>query len=832
MKSHTKSLMIAALAGVASSCLIWQAAAAQATAPATQAAANNETSSVLPEVIITSRKREESLQKVPISVDVVTGQSLVQNQVTDFYDLQKMTPSLVVTSYQGLQNNFAIRGVGTAVYGIQLEQSVGMVVDDVPIALPNLYSLEAFDMQRIEVLDGPQGMLFGKNASAGLMNIVTNDPVLNRYEVIGHAEYGHMDDTPGAGNRYHFDAAVNIPLGDTAALRLTGFWRHDDEIMANTNPAQSGAFLGQEQGGIRGKLLWEPNSKLKVLISGDYTHVDGPGSALLSYRYAPAGSTLAALNTAAGITPGPDNLDFASAGKSGNISDLYGLSLKASYDLGGGYTVTDVTAYRHFSSQVLADNDLLPESIGLDNLIQSEQPPATQQQVSEELRFNSPSSGRLTYQGGVFYQNYSSDAFAQGRTNLGFNIPGALENDLCVLDNLYGGSCPATLPPGYQSYSDSTSLTDLSSQSYAAFFEGQYKILDNLSWTLGGRYTNDQKSYHFQLVDLPDSFLCVGIFFPNGCNFYPSQNHYASVKAQNFSWRTSLDYTIQPNVMAYFTYGRGYKGPGFDTGEYGTASLPVALVKPEISQNYELGVKSTLLDHKLQLNAAVFYEIFTDFQTSAIVCQASAVPGGACTTTILNTNAGHLISRGVEAQFAYVPVAGLTINGGVTYLNAFYQDLYAGCYPNQPVGTGPGQCNNALWLEGVSNDSGNQLAQAPKWSLDLSARYDHPVANGWNGFIQGDVSYRTSFNFEPNDDPGTELSNFATVNGSLGVRTTDGRIGITVFARNLTDQRVPTFLYITGASVLLQGPSNSIGLLQSFSPDSFRQFGVQLDYRM
>lgn len=808
------------LAGAAVSCLSWQSAVAQTTPSGTDA-----TSDKIEEVIVTARKRSEDVQKVPISVDVVSNQELADHQVTDFYGLQKLTPSLVVTSFQGESNDFAIRGVGTSVFGIQVEQSVGLVVDDVPIALPSLYLLEPYDLQRIEVLDGPQGMLFGKNASAGLINVVTENPALGEMDFMAHGEYANMTSAPDGGNRYRFDAAGNFAVSDDAALRVMGYWLHDDEVVQNLNPAQSGNFLGKEQGGVRAKFLWEPSSRLQILVSSDYTHQDGPGAGLLTYRSAPAGTLLASLNAAAGVTPGPDNTSMASASLNASTVDLYGASLKASYDVGGGYTLTDVTAFRKEDAAGVGDATMLPESIGLDNLIQTLQP-SHQEQFSEELRFSSPTDQAFTWQAGLFYQSFGSHSFSEGRTDLGALIPGSLFNTVLATYCFLGAPYPCLLPPppGLKSYSDSTTLTNLYSRSYAAFAEGQYKLTDDLNLTLGGRFTDDRKSYFYQLTDLPDSLL----------NFYPSQTHAADQRAQNFSWRGSLDYTVLPDVMAYFTYGRGYKGPGFDTGEYANPAQPLALVKPEISDNYEVGVKSTFLHDTLRLNGALFYETFTDFQTSANACLPNPA-GGPCVTTIVNTNAGKLITDGVEGQFTYLPVEGLTLNGGVTYLNAYYEGLEAACYPNEPAGPGNGQCSNADWEApgAVSNDNKNQLTQAPKWSTDLTARYNQPaIWNGWNGFIQGDITYRSSYNFQTNDDPGTRVSGYAIFGASLGALSDDGHIGVTVFGKNLTDQRVPTFIFITGASVLLGDPYNKIGHVQEFSPDSFRQIGISLDYHM
>lgn len=836
------NLKVAALAGAAAISLFWQPASAQTTPSGTGA------SNQIEEVVVTARKREENLQKIPIAVTAVTAESLQQHQVTDYYSLQKLVPTLVVTGLQGQQDNFAIRGVGTAVFGVQVEQSVGLVIDDVPIGLPGLYMLEPYDLSRIEVLRGPQGMLFGKNASAGLIHIVTNDPDLDETEFDAHAEYRNMN-TPGGGNREKVDLAVNLPLSDDAALRATGYFLHDDQLLENVNSAEKNEFLGNEQGGIRAKLLWEPTARLKVVVSGDYTHQDGPGGSLESYRYSAPGSILLALNQAVGITPGPDNLKFASATRDSSSQDLYGASVNASYDVGGGYTLTDVVAYRHLSTATHADKSFLPGSLGLDDL---DPAPATsrESQFSNELRFSSPADQRLTYQVGLFYQEFHSFGEGIGATDLGITTPGTQFNTFCNLVPIFGGACPQPKPAGLVGYSDAFSSTTLNSFSYAAFGEGQYKITDDLSLTFGARYTKDRKNYDYLNVDLPDSFTCqtpafgplAGAVFVNGCNFYPSENHFGKAQADNISGRGSLDYTIAPDVMAYFSYGRGYKGPGFDTGQNAFAgSGPVLTVKPELSTNYELGLKSQFFDHRLQLNGDLFDDSFHNFQTQTFACDVppGSPAGTPCVTTLRTTNAGELKSKGADVELTAIPVDHLTLTGGVSYLDAQYHDLIVPCYPNQPVGplTTPGFCTSPIWALGQSNAEGNQLNQAPKWTTDLSLRYDMSLWSGWGGFIQGDMNYRTSFNFWPSEDPHTRLPASTIFDLSVGAKTDDDRIALTFFVKNLTDQRIPNFIYIAGEGQLVGDSTGALGAIrpsyvQEFSPDSFRQFGISLDYHL
>lgn len=899
IKRAPSTLKAAALAGAATSCLFWQSAladTAQAT-DATQSLASPVTA--LQEIIVTSRHREEDVQKVPITVSVVTAVDLAQHQVTDFYSLQELTPSLTVTSsVLSPSSNFSIRGVGTAINGVTVDQSVGLTVDDVSMGLPTLYYLEPYDMQRVEVLDGPQGMLFGKNASAGMINIVTNDPVIGKAEFTAHGEYGSLD-TASNGNRYRLDAAGDVPIGDTLALRLMGFWLHDPAVVNNVNPATQDSFLGQERYGLRAKVLWEPTSRLRVLLSGDYTNVVGPfPGGQTTIRRSPDGGLLQLVDAAIGITGSPTNTSvYEALNITKSRNEIFGTSLKISYDLGGGYTLTNIASYRHQDGTGLASGGgWLPADAEGVNPNQPLPAPGHQDQTTEELRFTSPADQRLTYQGGFFYQQFDSvtpPTFAT--SDIYALLPGSLFNGLLATGTPTSvvlcspGSPPYTFPAatcvlnpliaglfGATALSDAASYTDMNSRSYAAYLEGTFKITNALNVTLGGRYTNDFKSAQEGALIAPNNILA----------FYPAQAHSQTVTAQNFSWRGSVNYFVTPDIMTYFTYGRGYKGPGIDANgadESAVAGNPIGsagnpglrTLAPEISNNYELGLKTTLFDNRLRFDLSLYQENFSNFQTSNIVCQPTQ--GGGCTITIAVANAGQLETRGVEAQFTAVPIQGLTLSGGVSFMGTQYEGLTGQCYPGQRVvvdtfnksvctifssgnlaPANPGAATLAglaaahvipaatyadyvqylastptAWSLGYTDESGDPLQQAPPWSLNFSAHYDHPVWNGWSGFVQADLSYKSAYEFFPNANPLTNEPAFTIVNMSVGAHSNDGRLAVTLFVKNLTDQRVPTFVYQATLGTLLGDIyKNIFDMEQSFSTQSYRQIGVTLDYRM
>ena len=806
MRHIDRTLKAIALASASASCLIWQPAVAQTTGQQTAQAGGG---GQIEEVIVTARKREENLQKVPLAVSVSSGLDLQQHHITDVYGLQTLTPSLQVENEGGLTPgvaSFAIRGIGTAIYGPQVESSVGVVVDDVPLSRVALGTLELFDINNVQVLRGPQGMLFGKNAAAGLINIVTNNPELNTTDVIAHAEYGSMD-TPNAGNSARVDLGVNVAVTDDSALRVDGFFTHYDGFIKNVFIPQ---FFGENIGGLRAKYLWEPISTLKVLFAADYTLENGPGEAAGSNRSdTPFGGPglVRAIDQSLGITASPRNDLQASGDPNNSHFQVFGASMKVEYDLGDDYTLTNVAAYRARQSVQDVDVDVVPlNGYTNDNN-------ATQNQVTEELRLTSPADQRFTYQAGFFYLRHTANFGLRSTTDV-FDALGAP-------------------PPGYAFIGDWAQISSLHEESEAGYFEGQFKLLDSLRLTAGARYTHDTQDYGVSVINYPDGFLTqppAGASAPIGIG--PNATAANTNEKDNISYRAILDYDIAQDVMAYVSYAKGYKGPTFNGSIIFNPNPTVSKVNDEIPTDWEVGLKSTLLDDRLRLNLALFDEIFRGFQTQTIP------PGGIFVTV----NAGKLRSRGAELEATAIPLDGLTINGGLTYNHTEYVDLFVPCYVGQPGGPTSPPGPNGITAQGLcnytppgtnqqafytGNASGNQLADAPQWTETVTVRYEHPVWEGWNGFLQGNGYFRSPYNFTQFENPNTEVGASAIFGLSAGVQSDDGRYGASVFVRNLTDKRVPIFIS-AGIGTLLREQD----YFQQFGPDSFRTVGVTLDYHM
>jgi len=274
------------------------------------ASAGTETQT-LNEIIVTAQRRAENLKEVPLSVTVATAADLDANNFTDPAQLPYLVPSLQVTSYQATPGatNFSIRGIGTQSFSNLVEPSVATVIDGVVMGRPEMGVMSFSDLERVEVLSGPQGMLFGKNASAGLVNIVTTRPQLNETSFQVHSSFGELNAAQNP-NQFIARATANLPIGSTGAARITAFYSDTQPIIHDVY-ADTGHY-GQEQGGVRVKLLFEPTDRLSLYFSGDWTDSTGVGTGAFTARAGGPSSGLIPLYQAEGIVVGPKNVEVAS----------------------------------------------------------------------------------------------------------------------------------------------------------------------------------------------------------------------------------------------------------------------------------------------------------------------------------------------------------------------------------------------------------------------------------------------------------------------------------------------------------------------------------------
>lgn len=690
----------------------------------------------LEKIVVTAQRKAENLQDVPISVTAFTGANLTQRAFVDPSQLQYLAPSLLSTGNSGVAqgiNSYYIRGIGTQSFVPSIEYDVATSVDDVVFSRPELGISQLFDLDRVEVLSGPQGTLFGRNASAGLINEYTNKPTLNRLSGFVHAEAGSIN-TENSGYEGQLQGVLNVPITENSALRVSAFGNYISPLVKRLVSAPGQDLYALEGGGrIRYRLT--AGDQWDVIVSADYTKENGSGSAVYPFAYILPTSVIARSLGSAGIVAGPNNDEVAFGGPQSTDFHVGGVQVNATYTTSGGYTISNITAARFFSLSAIADIDQSPVNY-FDNTTARE----TETQYSEELRLTSPQNQKLTYQTGIYLF-----AGRYAKTNIVLEDKG-LPPPAAPFTALTGGS------------SESIENT----KSAAVYGEATYHVLPSLRLTAGGRETFDGNR-------MSSIGATRGVQIP----LYGQSTLTDHFNNSNFSYRLGVQYDVAPTVMAYYTFTRGYKAGGFNNATQ-VAQL-AARITQEIPIANEIGFKSTWLDRRLLFNFDLFHETFHGYQSLA----RSPVFGSYV------DNVGRVISKGAEAQLSVKPVAGLTLTSSLAFTDAHYTSFVnASCAAVQPGCVG-----------GFKNVSGSFLANASKWVSTNSAQYEQALGRSLTGFASVDYYYRSAYNFTPLSDPHTQVPGYGLLGARVGVYNDNG-LRVTVFVRNLTDHRFPNFLAI------------------------------------
>jgi iron complex outermembrane recepter protein len=734
----------------------------------TQAPSENEDA----EIVVTAQKRTERLRDVPLAVSAVSGTALEAQQITTATDLRLVSPSLNFTpSANARGEGFAIRGVGTTIFSDTVEQSVGVVVDGVVLGRSGQATGDLLDIERVEVLRGPQGMLFGKNASAGLISITTRRPQLGETTLDLNASYATL-------NEIKLSGVVNLPLGSTAAVRLAVGSQTADGTVYNR-------FLdtdvnNRNEQNARGKLLWEPTDALSVMISGDWQKRRSRCCSWTA-RSAPAGTTFAALNAAAGVVPAIGNREIAAGVPFFQNADAWGVSGQADYDFGFA-TLTSITAFRRWKSADNNDPDLLPI-----NILDVNTGVSKLRQFSQEVRLTSP-SGPVEWVAGLFYYNQNNVTTSNQTGTLG----------AVMLPSLLG----------------TTLDTDTTNISKAVFGQVTIRPIDGLKLIAGARYTDEAIDLVLTQLRAPGTIASIPGRFLGTIT--------GETSATNVSYRLTAQVDVTPTLMVYGTYARGFKGPGINT--LGVSTSVTEIVQPEIPTTYEIGARGAWLNNRVTLAVAAYKTDYNNFQ--AQVFDQGVTPG-----RFRVTNAGKLETQGIEVELGVRPATGLSLSLNGSYLDATFADFQnIACFTGQPilpfgtVRTSDRQCirsSAAAGATAVTNGTGNRLTNAPELTLSLSGRYEKPIG-ALTAFMQSNYQFRDKVSFSAAGDPNLVQKGFGIINGSIGIGETGGGWTATLFVKNLLDK-----FYAT--NIISQPVLNAPGVYSQFyTPDARRIIGVSL----
>ncbi|PTQ63095.1 iron complex outermembrane receptor protein [Sphingomonas sp. PP-CE-3G-477] len=730
------------------------------------------------EVIVTARRRAENAQKIPGSLSVVGGALLDRSYTVNTQQLSQLVPALNYSSANPRNTAFTIRGLGSSVVAVSqandgLEPGVGYYVDQVYHARPATAAFDFSDIEQVEVLRGPQGTLFGKNSTAGAINITTRAPT---FTTQGEAEISYA-----SYNFLQVKGAVSGPIiGDTLAGRVSVVSTRRDGVIDNVVTARDQNTIGNQA--IRGQLLFRPSEVFQVKVSADFTNFQSNCCTQVYYNVAtrPGSGTDGRLfRTATRQFGGPTGLaaQFNYAPPSTNPYDRKtdidaalgvdtnegGVGVIADWNLGGA-TLTSVSAWRFWNWD--ADNDR--DYTGIP--IQTEQHiPSRQDQYSQELRLASNGDHKVSYVGGLYF-------FRQRVIGRPISIYGPAAARYLIGTSTGTGAAATAVPSNLLDGYGTDGRTDFRSDSYAAFGEVNWKPVDRLTLTGGLRYTYEEKEGTY------DTFTFGGLQTTNAAlntaklSILRGQNYAASDKDGALTGRANIAYQATDGILAYASYARGEKSGGINMSglplnDQNQPAIGTAVVRPEKNTAYEIGLKTQLFDNRLIFNVDGYYTRVTDFQANVTDTRAAA----ALRTYLANIP--KVTVRGFEADATALVTHNLSLRGSVAYADGKFNSYPAAPCPIERI------FNTAAFCD----LSGQRLSSLPRWSYTLGADYNQPIADIGSGFVHVDSNTRTRQFGDPSGSAFTVIEGYTIVNGSIGFRSKDGW-ELAVFSRNLLNK--------------------------------------------
>ncbi|HEX4551723.1 TonB-dependent receptor [Pseudomonas sp.] len=721
-------------------------------APAGKPAANG---SQLETVTVTTRRREESSQDVPTPMSVVSGQTLETQRVYRIQDLQQLVPSVNVAYMHARQSSVSIRGLGNNPASDGLEGSVGLYIDNVYLGRPGMAVFDLMDIEQLEVLRGPQGTLFGKNTTAGVINISTRAPTFTPERSI--------ETSFGEDGYFQTKGTISGPLNDELAGRFSAYRTRSDGDIKNEYNGHD--LNGGSRDGFRAQLLFKPNEDFNLRWIGDYNEEDSSAGTRVLYN---TGPTINGVNlyqsraNAAGAT-----LVNGSHRKVNLDNDQHvtvhqgGTSVEANWTLPSDFTLTSISSYR-FWNFTPANDDGLNVAATYNAGVSVED-----KQYSQEFRLASPKGEFFDYVVGAYY-------FGSDLDNKSFAYYGPQAD-------IWNGT-----PRGALANVDSVGNGHIKTDSFALFAQGTWHLTERLDFTAGVRGTYEEKTA-WVTRDAPVGGAAVtgaaatarrgrtGAYDSGDLNQYSSSP----------SGLLNLSYRITDDLLGYATLSHGEKSGGVNlaVGSAPTAGADSLLIGTERANNAELGFKSTLWDRRLQLNANVFWTQVNAYQTNAYddVNRVQYL-----------TNAGSVRSRGVEFESTVIPLRGLTLN-----FNGSYNDVSYLSYKDAPC---PPEVSQAPGAPASCDLTGHQVVGASKWIGNANGKYEWNLANGLQPYVTGSYAFRSKAVGTVEDSDYGQIPSYAVVNFSTGLRGdfNQGQWDVSLWLKNAFDKTYYTTLWTGG----------------------------------
>lgn len=711
------------------------------------------------EVIVTATKRAESMQDVPISVTAFNEDSIKNLGLTESAAIATQTPNLQWRSdFGGTSPNIFLRGVGNNSFHANAVGAVGIYSDGVYLNSNLTHAFPLFDLERVEVLRGPQGTLYGRNTTGGLVNFIARKPGIEE------GVNAYLQATLGAYKQRDLEFAGGMPLGAAGAARVAVQSQKRDGIFDAQVPGLSDKGENETLA-LRTLLNFQLTDDLGITVN---LHGGKNDSDLRPFKsqgqLCPGGATPEGFGTGCTDFLGfADNRNFHDSFESLSTrqdTETYGAAITLEWDL-PPFTVTSITAYEDAQRTMLEDTDRSPAEF-LNGSFDAEA-----EQFSQELRFTSNGSGVLRWIGGLFYFEEDMQQYE------GFAV-----NDLGP--GVVTGVSPFEEGLAFISAQDT--------QSYSLFGELNYALSERLTLTLGTRWTYDERDVHDYRAVLFNANSVRGRFVSQSTaealgddvNSVPLKEDWSK-----WSGRVGLDYALTDEVMFYVTVSRCFKGGEFNSGaaffveEY-------SLTDPEFLTATEIGIKSTWLDNSLRFNAAAFHYDFDDQQVFTL-----ASGGGMNIPVQTLSNAGKSTIQGLEAELHYLPAQGWFLQLGLGWLDSEFDEY-------EIVDPSNGE---------VTDFSGNEQPSAPKLNFNGMARHEWRLAGGASLSAQADFVYTDQQFFTADNNPSLSEGDYWLLNGRITFTTADEKYAIVLWGRNLTDEE-----YIIAAFDSAAFGLNSIGV--------------------
>ncbi len=774
------------------------------------------------DIIVTAQKREQSLQDVPIVVTSINQEALQNAGVRDIKDLQILTPGMTVTSTTSeTSTTVRIRGVGTVGDNPGLESSVGVVIDGVYRSRNGVGFGDLGELQRIEVLKGPQGTLFGKNTSAGVVNIISEAPSFTRgYNA--ELTYGNYGATGVAGS-------FTGPVSDTMAVRLYAARREREgyyDVDTGDGPRTQTDDMNQDFWTVRGQVLWLPNDNTSFRLIADYSKRDEYCCVGVQVRTGQTYPFIDALSVGTGQAPPNatysriplEHKGYANRATTTEVEDK-GLSLEANFDLNmlGGATLTTVSSARDWTST----NGMDVDYTGADILYRDANGDFgfSVTNLTQEVRL-AGATDRVDWLVGAFVTKESidrRDSYFYGAdyspflsyllsANINRSVPAfpvspntigcytrtaqtALGLQTCLATGGASGGGGGVFITG-QGVRD---RYQQDSTSYAIFTNNTFHLTDQFDVTLGLRYTQDSKSLDGLQTNLngngstcsaiqANAATLAGVFgaatagslvgnfcLPWANSAFNNRVVKEETSGGELSGTIKAAYRWNPQLMTYVSYARGYKSFGYNLDRVQTGITPTAslLFPSELVDSYEAGFKATLFNRTVLLNATYFDQKVTDFQLNTFLGTAFVVE-----------SIPELTTRGVDADFLwFTPVNGLSFSAGITYTDAQYGNFVASDLTN------PGNFPQLSLLPG------GVPAFAPEWSGTGSVNFDRSIGAGLRLGMSLSAKYMSDYNTGSDLLPYKQQEALTLLNGRISIGNEAEQWKLELWGQNLTDEK-------------------------------------------